>query len=191
MGDKGKKPRPSAGVKLPPPFTIPAQQFTPLFSFHTALSQLTIGFGEPKCPPEPKGQPRTVVEVVGYRIYNLDQELYLIGQQGNKQEGRESPQGKHRQDDWTGVPTPNRHVCPGWDCLCGYSAMFWPMSLTKPGWNVVLAEVQAAGRTILCETGFRAERIFLNRLWVCCQIMPDSALDILRKRYEVPVEVMR
>lgn len=183
MSGKGKKPPTFAGVQLPPPFSIGANtQFSNLL---TAYTTFTLSSDKPKPIPEPKGQPRTVVGVTGYRLYTLDQELYLIGQQGNKQEGRESPQGKHTNDLES-----KSHVCPGWDCLCGYSALFWPTSLSQPDWSHVLAEVQADGRTIVGELGFRAERIILNKLWVVCSIMPDSALKLLEQRYEVPVEVL-
>lgn len=185
MSTRGKNRRTFAGVTLPPPYPInqPALAWSTI-----ALNTISFGIDAEPAPPEPKGQPKTVIGVTGYRLYTLDQDLYLIGQQGNKQEGRESPQGKHEGDNWV-VPVPKNHVCPGWDCLCGYSALFWPTSL-EPSWSHVLAEVQADGRTIVGENGFRAERIILNKLWVACSIMPESALSLLRERYEVPVEVL-
>ncbi|KKK50708.1 hypothetical protein LCGC14_3122340, partial [marine sediment metagenome] len=155
-------------------------------------SHLVIG-EEESVPPEPKDEPKTVVGLMGYRLYTLDNELYLRGQQGNRQEGRESGQAKHNgRSDPFGLDTecPVSHPAPAWGCLCGFAAFFWPTSLGELAWGGVLAEVQAGGRTIYCEQGWRAERIVLNKLWISCSIFPDAALETLRERYEVPVEVL-
>lgn len=142
--------------------------------------------------PEPKDEPKTVVGLTGYRLYTLDNELYLCGAQGKKQKGRESEQAKHNATGEYSAYGPSiKHPAPAWDCLCGFAAFFWPTSLEQPSWNGVLAEVQAGGRTIYCEIGWRAERIALNKLWIACPIFPDAALETLRERYEIPVEVLK
>ena len=161
----------------------------------SSLAWNTISFGfetEKPLPPEP-----TEVEdqyaVVGYRRYNLDDELYLVGQNGQKQEGRESDKAKHVGDNDYLVMSgfvDRKHTAPAWGCLCGFAAHFWPMSLEGVGWTGALAEVQAKGPTISCETGWRAERIILTKIWVGCPIMPPDALRLLEKRYGVPVEVL-
>jgi hypothetical protein len=151
---------------------------------------------EEKPNPEPKDEPKTEIGLIGYRLYTLDNELYLCGAQGNRQEGQESepathdPLGDSRYGLRQAYGPPLEHPAPKWGCLCGFAAFFWPTSLGQPEWNGVLAEVQAGGRTIYCEQGWRAERIVLNKLWIACPIFPSSALEILRKRYEVPVEVL-
>jgi hypothetical protein len=156
-------------------------------------AQLIASMMPAKAAPEPKDEPKTVVGLTGYRLYTLDNDLYLCGQQGKKQEGRESEQAKHDgRIDTLGLDpeSPVSHPAPAWDCLCGFAAFFWPTSLKQPSWNGVLAEVQAGGRTIVCETGWRAERIALSKLWIACPIFPDAALETLRERYEIPVEVL-
>lgn len=160
--------------------------FSTNISSNTAMQMMGV---EGKSSPEPKDEPKTVVGLTGYRLYTLDNELYLRGAQGKRQKGRESGQAKHNGDVLTFDP-PQSHPAPAWDCLCGFAAFFWPTSLGAPGWDGVLAEVQAGGRTIYCEQGWRAERIVLNKIWVACPIFPDAALGTLRKRYEVPVEVL-
>jgi hypothetical protein len=141
--------------------------------------------------PEPKEEPKTVVGLTGYRLYTLDNELYLCGARAIRQEARESEQAQHKATgEYSGLGPTQEHPAPAWGCLCGFAAFFWPTSLEQPDWHGVLAEVQAGGRTICCDEGWRAERIALNRLWVSCPIFPDAALEILRKRYEVPVEVL-
>ena len=174
-----------------------APQVGPISSAFNSLiaqskAQMLVGLEE-KPNPEPKGEPKTVVGLTGYRLYTLDNELYLRGQQGKRQKGRESEQAKHngRSDPLlSDAEGPVSHPAPAWDCLCGFAAFFWPTSLGEPAWRGVLAEVQAGGRTIYCVEGWRAERIALSKLWIACPIFPDAALETLRERYEVPVEVL-
>ena len=189
-----KKKTPSfQGIQLPVAYTLSGFQQSPTINFKGQLTPTTfqhVVFGDWKTvSPEPKEEPKTVVGLTGYRLYTLDNELYLRGQQGNRQEGRESEQAKHNGDILDPQPRPS-HPAPAWDCLCGFAAFFWPTSLGELAWGGVLAEVQAGGRTIYCEEGWRAERIVLNKLWISCSIFPDAALETLRERYEVPVEVL-
>jgi hypothetical protein len=154
-----------------------------------------LGFTRDKetAKPEPKDEPKTEIGLIGYRLYTLDNELYLRGARGERQTGQESEPAQHREDNIDSLilqPHAVNHPAPAWDCLCGFAAFFWPTSLEQPGWNGVLAEVQAGGRTIYCGDGWRAERIVLNKLWIACPIFPGTALETLRKRYEVPVEVL-
>ena len=177
-----------SALKLQPP-TITLAPWT-----HKILTSNLFSFsiGGEKAEPEPKGDPKTVVGLTGYRLYGLDKDLILVGSRGAQQEGRESTQAKHSPEagDWI-MGEDKDHPAPVWDCLCGFAAFFWPTSLGRPEWGGVLAEVQAGGRTIVCETGWRAERIILNKLWVACPIFPDSAIETLEKRYEVPVGVLK
>jgi hypothetical protein len=193
---------PLAGVALPNPQSISAfanNHTTALSGFSTSITagfraSLLASIERERAAPEPKDEPKTVIGLTGYRLYTLDNDLYLHGQQGKKQEGRESEQAKHNGDNFDYLAMQNRphsHPAPAWDCLCGFAAFFWPTSLEQPSWNGVLAEVQAGGRTIVCETGWRAERIALSKLWIACPIFPDSALETLRERYEIPVEVLK
>ena len=150
-------------------------------------------------PEEPTTMPETQFGLVGYRLYTLDEDLYLIGARGEKQKGNVSGQAKHNVNrdelllaSLAGVPKPKSgHPAPAWGCLCGFAAFFWPTSLDGPAWGSVLAEVQANGRTVVCDVGWRAERIRLNKLWVACSILPNEALQILEDRYEVPVRVLK
>ncbi|KKK60316.1 hypothetical protein LCGC14_3025580 [marine sediment metagenome] len=177
---------------LPPPQPVSSIALNSGLSL-SALRAQVLGIYEEKLNPEPKEEPKTAVGLTGYRLYTLDNELYLRGAQGSKQKGRESAQAQHNGDDVDYVTMERRsikHPAPAWECLCGFAAFFWPTSLTQPKWNGVLAEVQAGGRTIYCEEGWRAERIVLSKLWVSCPIFPDAALEILRERYEVPVELL-
>lgn len=155
--------------------------------------QLLQAIKEETSAPEPTGEPKVVVGLTGYRLYGMDKELRLIGARGQIQKGQESGQAKH--DDYRDTRTNDErikgHSAPAWDCLCGFAAFFWPTGLDKPSWEGVLAEVQAGGRTIVCEQGWRAERIALKKLWIACPIFPESGLETLRERYEVPVEVLR
>ena len=188
MAKKKKAPN-WQGIQLPTatPLTASGLEFQAGSGFYVG-STVTVGFDDTPIPPEPKEEPKTVVGLTGYRLYTLDNELYLRGQQGNRQEGRESKQAKHNEDlSFSGTEA---HPAPAWGCLCGFAAFFWPTSLGQPAWGSVLAEVQAGGRAIYCEQGWRAERIVLNKLWVSCPIFPDAALEILQKRYEVPVELL-
>lgn len=172
----------ASGVKLPTPTAM---------KFTTSTINLGTSYlfaDEEKIDPEPKGEPRVVVGLTGYRLYQLDKELYLIGARGAPQKVQESEQATHEGGDFNTTPT--NHGAPAWDCLCGYAAFFWPTGLTQPSWSGVLAEVQAGGRTIVCEQGWRAERIALKKLWIACPIFPESGLEILRERYGIPVEVL-
>lgn len=192
-------------VNLPPPASLGKAGFPPtpsptsISSISQAVLQggpisraamLQMLQGEEPTPPEPKEEPKTEIGLIGYRLYTLDNELYLCGAQGNRQESQESEPATHKPTGDSRYGPPHEHPAPKWACLCGFAAFFWPTALGQPGWNGVLAEVQAGGRTICCEEGWRAERIVLNKLWIACPIFPNSALEILRKRYEVPVEVL-
>jgi hypothetical protein len=191
---------PLSGVQLPNPQSLSAFASNNTTTVQGLISSSMLrasvfgSYTDEKVEPEPKDEPKTVVGLTGYRLYTLDNELYLCGQTGKKQEGRESEQAKHngRSDPYGFDPSrPVSHPAPAWDCLCGFAAFFWPTSLEQPSWNGVLAEVQAGGRTIVCETGWRAERIALSTLWIACPIFPDAALETLRERYEIPVEVLK
>ena len=155
------------------------------------LQQIKALYVDERANPEPKDEPKTVVGLTGYRLYTLDEELYLCGARAIRQEARESGQAQHEATgEYSAYGPSQKHPAPAWDCLCGFAAFFWPTSLEQPDWHGVLAEVQAGGRTIYCDEGWRAERIVLNKLWVSCPIFPGAALEILQKRYEVPVELL-
>ncbi len=69
------------------------QSFVSSSTLRAALLNPWLEAEKPK--PEPKDEPKTVVGLTGYRLYTLDNELYLCGAQGKKQKGRESEQAKH------------------------------------------------------------------------------------------------
>ncbi len=163
-------------------------------SLSRAAMLQALGIEEEEPEPEPTAEPRTVVGLVGYRLYTLDKELYLLGARNVRQTGRVSEQAAHKPDaeqEYVAGERQAGHLAPAWNCLCGFAAFYWPTALEKPAWTGVLAEVHAEGRTVMADLGWRAERIALHKLWVACSIMPDDALRTLQERYEVPVEVLR
>lgn len=143
----------------PPPTPGPWQTSSAAFLNSIRQTGLAPGAPPPKrdVSPEPTTTPETQFGIVGYRLYTLDDELYLVGVRGERQKGNASEQAKHTADQqeqilarMVGVPPPpSGHPAPAWDCLCGFAAFFSPTSLDKPEWGSVLAEVQAEGRTVV------------------------------------------
>jgi len=170
----------------------------------------------PTPPPEaePEGEPRTVVGLRGWRSMGVSAfwGVALQGWRGGILREVVSPMAEcevfasrraqvvsllrsaaelKAAEAWCG----GQHKVPGWSCGCGYYAMYDPFPVGDAAMLFtgragaqyrVLVCVEAVGRTIKCEDGWRAERYQVKGI-VDLGYMPRGVVMALRERFRVPV----
>lgn len=133
---------------------------------------------EPIEEPPPTGEPPVRTGLVGWRTMSLSEAhdgLVCRGVLRGELRTRESPPA-----DCVG-----EHPVPDWDDTCGHYAVYEKPE-TWRGADVLL-EVSAAGRTVLCEDGFRTQRYRVDEIRIRPELLGRK--EALERQFGVPVIV--
>jgi hypothetical protein len=136
--------------------------------------------------------PDLIEEVVGWRAWRLQHRHPRVPVLCSLVHANVWP-----TDAWMVADCGGYHTPPGEHCRCGIYAARSHQQLVELGYAAcqstsgrlvqVIGEVGLAGRVVVAEQGFRAERARPRRLWV-----PYAAWELvasLRAVYRVPVEL--